>query len=189
MTLPPEALEEHEQGMGKVGILQMSLYGTRDAAVNFQREVTKLMVRLGFNQAKYNASLFYHPRTEVSVMVHGDDFIATGKRNHIANFRKSIAGRFTVKDKVIGSRRAGGELGEVRVLNRILRWTSSGWEYEADQRHAELLIKGMNMEGAKAVKTRRGRSNMEVGRRRGLPRSLSIHEFQRVSSKSKLPID
>ena len=136
VTLPQEALEDHEQGMGMVGILQMSLYGTRDAAVNFQREVTKLMIGLGFSQAKYNASLFYHPRTEVSVMVHGDDFVATGKRKHISDFRKSIAGRFTVKDKVVGSGRAGGELGEVRVLNRILRWASSGWEYEADQRHA-----------------------------------------------------
>ena len=86
----------------------MSLYGTRDVATNFQREVTKLMVRLGFTQAKYNASLFYHTRTEVSVMVHGDDFVATGKRKHILDFRKSIADRFTVKDKVIGSGRAGG---------------------------------------------------------------------------------
>ena len=39
VTLPDEALEEWEKGKGKVGILRMSLYGTRDAAVNFQKEV------------------------------------------------------------------------------------------------------------------------------------------------------
>ena len=108
VTLPTEALEEHEYGMGKVGILQMSLYGTRDAAVNFQREVTKLMTKLGFAQAKYNASLFYHARTKVAVMVHGDDFVATGKRHHVQEFRKAIADRFTVKDKLIGSSKEAG---------------------------------------------------------------------------------
>ena len=58
VTLPDEALEEWEKGSGKVGILKMSLYGTRDVAVNFQKEVTKLMVSLGLKQAKYNASLY-----------------------------------------------------------------------------------------------------------------------------------
>ena len=52
VRLPPEALEEHEQGMGMVGILQMSLYGTRDVAVNFQREATRLVVRLGVQSSK-----------------------------------------------------------------------------------------------------------------------------------------
>ena len=79
VTLPEEALTQEEIGTGLVGILKMSLYGTRDAAVNFQREVTKLMLKLGFEPAKYNASLFYNARTQVSVMVHGDDFVATGK--------------------------------------------------------------------------------------------------------------
>ena len=36
VTLPEEALTQDEIGRGLVGILQMSLYGTRDAAVNFQ---------------------------------------------------------------------------------------------------------------------------------------------------------
>ena len=32
---------------------------------------------------------------------------------------------------------------EARILNRIVRWTPQGWEYEADQRHAELIVKAM----------------------------------------------
>ena len=153
VTLPQEALEEHEYGMGLVGILQMSQYGIRDAAVSLQKEVTKLMVRLGFAQAKYNTNLYHHPRTKIAVLVHGDDFVATCLRGYIRELRKVIAGIFTVKDKIMGSKHEMGELSETRVLNRILRWTSSGWEYEADQRHAELIFRGMNLEGAKAVKT------------------------------------
>ena len=33
-----------------------------------------------------------------------------------------------------------GEVREARILNRIIRVTEEGWEYEADQRHADLII-------------------------------------------------
>ena len=42
---------------------------------------------------------------------------------------------------------------EARLLNRIIRRTKEGWEYEADQRHAELIVKGPGLEDAKAVAT------------------------------------
>ena len=45
-----------------------------------------------------------------------------------------------------------GDLKEARVLNRILRIKPEGWEYEADQRHAELVVRGLGMEKAKCVK-------------------------------------
>ena len=34
---------------------------------------------------------------------------------------------------------------ELQVLNRVLRWTDVGIEYEADQRHAKLIIREMGM--------------------------------------------
>ena len=214
VTLPEEALSETEKGWGMVGVLKLSLYGTRDAAANFQREVYKLMLSIGYRQSGYNASLYHkkgharsggtdgdaaggwsrrgwknstrsggadgtaatgargksgtwgdgtdgaiatgctRDRTQgVSVLVHGDDFVATGNRAEIKDFRQALAKRFTVKDKVIGSRPDLGEIQETRVLNRILRWTPRGWEYEADQRHAELIVRGMGMENAKSVET------------------------------------
>ena len=45
------------------------------------------------------------------------------------------------------------ELRESRILNRIVRWTPKGWEYEADQRHAELIVKTMGLEKGKPVST------------------------------------
>ena len=35
----------------------------------------------------------------------------------------------------------------IRILNRLVQWTSGGIEYEADQRHAELIVAdaGLNM--------------------------------------------
>ena len=32
---------------------------------------------------------------------------------------------------------------EIRVLNRVLRWTAQGIAYEADPRHAEILMTGL----------------------------------------------
>ena len=36
-----------------------------------------------------------------------------------------------------------GELKELRVLNRVVRWTPAGLKYEADPRHAEILVRGV----------------------------------------------
>ena len=86
-------------------------------------------------------------------MIHGDDFIAVGDRAEIATFRKLIANRFTVKDKVVGLRSDLGETRETRILNRIIRVTTEGWEYEADQRHADMIVQEMGLTKANSVKT------------------------------------
>ncbi len=36
-----------------------------------------------------------------------------------------------------------GELRELRVLNRVIRWTAAGLKYEADPRHAEIVVRGV----------------------------------------------
>ena len=41
----------------------------------------------------------------------------------------------------------------MRVLNRIVRITDGGLLYEADPRHAEMLIKSLKLEDAKSVVT------------------------------------
>ena len=42
----------------------------------------------------------------------------------------------------------------IRILNRVITLTDAGIEYEADQRHAELIVKGTGLEGeSKVVKT------------------------------------
>ena len=81
VTLPDEALPENEKGTGMVGILKMSIYGTRDAAANFQKEVWRLMTRLGFSQSKYNVSL-YHKRAGYGGVASGDSIGAGGKGKH-----------------------------------------------------------------------------------------------------------
>ena len=42
---------------------------------------------------------------------------------------------------------------EALVLNRVIRWTSEGIEYEADPRQAEKIVTECGLEGAKTVVT------------------------------------
>ena len=34
---------------------------------------------------------------------------------------------------------------EIRILNRTVRWTSEGIEYEADDKHAKTIVAGLNL--------------------------------------------
>ena len=57
VELPPEDKDPSEGDC--VGILQKSLYGTRDAAKNFQEEVKRFMAGAGFMIGKYNTSTWF----------------------------------------------------------------------------------------------------------------------------------
>ena len=78
--------------MGKdlVCLLKMSLYGTRDAAVNWQREVAKEMSKWGFERGKYNPCLFHHPEWGINTLVHGDDFISSGEPQYLKKFEEKL---------------------------------------------------------------------------------------------------
>ena len=43
-------------------MLNMSLYGTRDAPKNWQEEVARMMRTWGFRQGVYNPCLYQHPQ-------------------------------------------------------------------------------------------------------------------------------
>ena len=52
-----------------IGHLKKSLYGTRDAARNWQAHVIATMTELGYETAKYNRCMF--KKGHVGVIVHG----------------------------------------------------------------------------------------------------------------------
>ena len=91
-------------GSEMVGLLQKSLYGTRGAAANFQREVTKFMREWGFVVGAYNVSTFYHRQRGLRAMVHGDDFISTESRESLSWMKCRLEDRFEVKTTLIGHR-------------------------------------------------------------------------------------
>ena len=78
-------------------------------------------------------------------MVHGDDFTILGNEVDLDWFREEIAKKFEVKFR---ARLGPGKRDDksVRILNRIVSWGSDGITYEADQRHAELIIRDVGLD-------------------------------------------
>ena len=151
VELPAESLTEEDRRQDMVGLLKMSLYGTRDAATNWQNEVAKEMLVWGFKRGKYNPCLYWHRQWKLQTLVHGDDFVSVGSKASIMKFKEKLEGRFEVKSKILGS--AAGEEKEGRVLNRVIRVTQDGWESEPDQRHADIIVEAMGLKDAKGVST------------------------------------
>ena len=80
IELPTEDMNPQDIGKDLVGILNMSVSGTRDAAKNWQEEVATMMKSWGFVQGTYNPCLYHHPIWEISTLVHGGVFVSVGSR-------------------------------------------------------------------------------------------------------------
>jgi hypothetical protein len=136
---------------GYCGRLKRCLYGTRDASARWEAFLASELKKHGFIQGIASPCCFHHPQHDLRCMVHGDDFVFVGPDADLAWAERIMGESFLVK--VVG--RLGGDRGddqEIRVLNRVLRWTAHGIMYEADPRHAEILAREVGAAGP-AVRT------------------------------------
>ena len=77
---------------------------------------------------------------DVRVVVHGDDFAVLRYDEQLNWFRRETEKNIEVKFR--GRIGPGNEDNEsMRILNRVVEWTEEGINYEADQRHAKIIIK------------------------------------------------
>ncbi len=101
-----------------------------------------MMTEAKFKQAAYSACVFYHEERNIIAVVHGDDFTVSGRSGDLYWFRKMMEKRMEVKYKERLSRDRDRA---VRVLIRVVSSTQEGIEREADQRHAEIIIRGLGL--------------------------------------------
>lgn len=149
IELPDEDLEPGETRDQWVGKLLQSLYGTRDAAANWQEEVAKAMKKMGFTQGIYNPCTYHHKTKKIKTLVHGDDFVSTGPRSQLIWMEAELKKQFEIKTTRVSQHEEDQK--EMRVLNRLIRVTDQGWEYEGDQRHADIVIEALSLKEAKGV--------------------------------------
>ena len=137
-----------EMGLGTKAIahLKRCVYGTRDAGALWEKCYSEALVRMGFRRGLANPCCFYHPEKFILLVVHGDDFTATGSKRELDWLEKTTESQYELT--------VGGRLGpgprddkEARVLNRVVRWTAAGLEYEADPRQVERLIEELDLDG------------------------------------------
>ncbi len=76
-------LSKEDFEKGKCGLLKKAMYGTRDAAQNWEFEYTEMMTEAGFKQGSYSKCVFYHEQKNIREVVHGEDFTALGPCNSL----------------------------------------------------------------------------------------------------------
>ena len=69
-------------------------------------------------------------------------FLPAARATWSGRANSSVAQLLSDKGRLGGGR---DEVRELKCLNRVLRWTPSGYEIEADPRHAEILIRGLSL--------------------------------------------
>ena len=96
--------------------------------------------------------IFTHMERGLFCSVHGDDFTTIGPKHQLDAFELELASKYELRK----SPRLGPgpeDAKEGVILNRIVRWTEAGLEYEADPRQSEKLIEELGMGGVNAAPT------------------------------------
>jgi hypothetical protein len=163
--------EDYEEGI--CGMLLKAMYGTRDAAQNWEVAYIEFMESAGFVKGVASPCVFYNSQKNIRTVIHGDDFTMLGNEEDLDWFRNKINERFEVKVR--------GRLGpsekddkSIRILNRVVEWTSSGISYEADQRHAEIIVKQLGLEKeSRSLSTPGVKQEEKKGETEGCERELN----------------
>jgi len=116
------------------------MYGTRAAADGWQEEYSSTLVSvLGFAQGVSSPCVFRHEERGIVLNVHGDDFTAAGPKRQLDWFEGTMREHYELTTQ---PRMGPGDddAKEGIILNRVIRWTEQGLEYEADPRQAEKLL-------------------------------------------------
>ena len=119
---PPEVAEP-----GKCAKLVRQLYGTRDAPARWEALYTQTLLDMGFERGRASACCFWRRSRKVRCVVHGDDFTFSGYDADLDWVQEAMSKAFLCK--VCGRLGNGpGDVQELRLLNRVIRWTPPGAE-------------------------------------------------------------
>ena len=142
-----------EDGLGsrsRLGEINQPLYGTRDAATNWQEVLAEHFVSLGFVRGNAHPCIFTHPDRCILTMVHGDDYLSAGEVDQLAWLEGKLKDTYEIKTQKI---LPFSSCTEGNIFNRIVRWSEKGWEIEADQRHSELIVEQLELQDATPLST------------------------------------
>ena len=160
IQLPDEDRKAGEDDL--CGKLRLSMYGTRDAAQNWYKEYSQQLVKMGFIQGIASPCTFFHPTRHIRTYVHGDDYVSIGLPANLNWMREELQKKYQVKTQVLGPNE--GRQKQVKILNRLVSWDGTrGLLYEADPRHAEIVVNQLRLQEAKGVTTPGTREEGRIG--------------------------
>ena len=81
-----------------------------------------------------------------------DDFAVGGPKDSLGRFKAELEQRYELTESArLGPRAEDSK--EARILNRVVRWTEQGLEYEAGPRQGERLVEQLGLSGANSTTT------------------------------------
>ena len=118
----------------------------------WEESYAQVLTDAGFTRGQASPCCFYHPTKEISIVCHGDDFVALGTDSALDAYETFIADHFDIELRG----RLGAEPNdckEIQFLNRIICVVPTGLAFEADPRHVELMAQALGLEncGPKAT--------------------------------------
>ena len=119
-----------------VGRQVRCVYGTRDAGAIWEDTYRDALEALGFTSGRASPCVFHHKGKNITTVVHGDDFTCLASDVALDWLESELAKHFELKIKGRLGVGVEGE-NEIQILNRIIRITDEGLEYEADPRHVD----------------------------------------------------
>ena len=146
-VIPPEDVYD-----GHLWYLLKAMNGTREASKQWGEFVEDKVTKGGFHPVKVVPGLFFHPEWQVTLSCHGDDFLAEGLSSDLDKLDELMVKSFETKVLPrIGPEQWGGEVQEGSHLHRVIKWTGSGFSWQADQKYVDILVSEMGLSNAKGV--------------------------------------
>ena len=146
VELPAEACTDKS----KVGLLLRSMYGCRDAGVNWEFAICKVMKKFVLFKVKrplaFTDTLKGSPVCGCMEMI-----LFLQATSSLSNVFQKLQEFWVVTNRgILGPSGYHDCVQIFRVLGRIVEWTDEGISWEADPRHAELIRKSFGVKGRSA---------------------------------------
>ena len=183
--------EDFEPGFERrCGKLNVFMYGARGVAINWHHHCKDHLEGLEFRQGKASPCILNHADRGFKLFVRGGDYAASGRETQLKLFSEQAKQQYECKVNTFGLK--SRQERQVKFLNWILALVSDLDDdivtYEADPRHAEIIISELGLNDAKPLATPnyQGRTRLRNVRRAQywslwMPRGTSHWWPERIS--------
>ena len=103
----------------------MCLYGTHDAAKEWQKTLSRHLHDIGFVPGRGHPAVSNHPERDMRVLVHGDDYLTSGHVGDLDCMKRKLEDQKEIQTQRI--RDGIGRTPEGKILNRIVWWIKNGY--------------------------------------------------------------
>ena len=138
-------LPDEFKKIGRYAKLKRWLYGMRKAASGWEDDYARRLVEDGFRRGRAASTIFYHPKTQKRVVVHGDDFTFAGTESELKKIEAKMHEWYDVKVRgILGSGKR--DVHKIEILGRNLAWIEEGLEYEGSDKHRRAIAGRLGVE-------------------------------------------